>query len=213
MAHNNGDASKAYRLRKAKERGQVLKPIDALWLSDYDATHGPKPDVTNGRPTVNGTKHFGASREGRKIKFELQEQKEAAATGSSEAAMMAAAALQERAAGERLDALTVNAMNVYAKSVDSWERLGNMCRRMLRQYQKDHLETLRTVRHHYLENTSLKAQLADAIKAKEDDDDPVNQLVLMSAAKLLGIEIPGMDPQLLEAATKAATTKTAKPKS
>lgn len=213
MAHNQGEAAKAYRLRKAKARGQVLKPIDQLWLSDYEENHPPNGAETNGKVKVNGTKHLGASREGRKIKFELQEQKEAIATGSSEAAMMAAAALQERAAGERLDALTVNAMNVYARSVDSWERLGNMCRRMLRQYQKDHLETLRTVRHHYLENTGLKAQLAEAIKAKEDDDDPVNQLVLMSAAKLLGIEIPGMDPALLEAATKAATPKPSKPKS
>lgn len=203
MAHNTGEASKAYRLRKARERGQVLKPIDALWLSDYEATH-PKPDAAaNGR--ANGTKHFGASREGRKIKFEMQEAKEAVATGSSEAAIMAAAALQERAAGERLDALTINALKVYEQCVVGWEKMATSCRRMLRTYQRDHLDTLRTIRHHYLEKTALESQLREAIKAKEQDDDPVNQLVLMSAAKLLGIELPGMDPKALEALTDAAS--------
>jgi hypothetical protein len=196
---NPGEAARAYRLRKARDGGQVLKPTDTLWLSDYEASH---PNVNGTLPgaagKANGTKHFGASRSGRKVKFEMQEATEAVATGSSDAAMMAAAALQERAAGERLDSLTINALKVYENCVNGWEKMATSCRRMLRTYQRDHLDTLRTVRKYYLESSSLQAQLQEAVKAKEQDDDPVNQMVLVAAAKLLGINLPGIDPKVLE---------------
>lgn len=203
--HNAGDSAKAYRLRKAKAAGQVLKPLDVLWLSDYDHHH-PVTAAATANAKANGTKHFGASRSGRKVKFELQEANESVATGSSEAAMIAAAALQEKAAGERLDSLTINALAVYAKCVEGWEKFGTSVLAMLQTYQADHLDTLRTVRTHYLEKTAMEGQLRDALKAKEQDEDPVNQLVLVAAAKLLGIELPGIDPAMLQQLSPPAPT-------
>lgn len=197
---------RAYRLRKARNNGQVLKPTDTLWLADYDATH-PNVNGTTTPGKTGETKHFGASRSGRKVKFEMQEATEAVATGSSDAAMMAAAALQERAAGERLDSLTINALKVYENCVNGWEKMATSCRRMLRTYQRDHLDTLRTVRKYYLESSSLQAQLQEAIKAKEQDEDPVNQMVLVAAAKLLGINLPGIDPKVLEQLQDPAPSK------
>lgn len=193
--HNAGEASKAYRLRKAKQAGQVLKPIDALWLDDYEANH-PIP----GTPTNGKSKHFGASRSGRKVSFELQEAAEAVGTGSSDAAMMAAAALQERAAGERLDSLTINALKVYEKCVDGWAKMGTVCRRILREQQKTNATLMHNLQTHYLGRVEAEAQLMKAMhEAEEGDGDPINALMALVAAKQMGV-----DPALLPGISKVA---------
>lgn len=196
-AKNPGDAAKAFRLRSAKKRGQTLKPIDALWLADYEHHH---PD--NSKPGGVRASH----RKGRKIDLHVEEAEESQVAADSPAAIAAAAALQERAAGERLDSLTVNALNVLKEAVFTYRKLCDSVTQMLAVYQNAHLETLGAVRQHYLARTEAESAAIEATRAAAEAGDPAKEMMLMVAMRHLGIELPaGADPAaFFRAATRDA---------
>ena len=182
-SQNPGDRAKAYRFRKALKRGEKLKPIDALWLQDYDH----KEKTTGGART--------RSRRGRKIDLHVEEAEEHEASADSPAAIAAAAALQERAAGERLDSLTVNALNVFKEAVVTYRQICYSLKQQLEIYQQHHLETLASVRTHYLARTEAEAAAAEAERAMVQAGDPAKEMMVMALMRHLGVTLPdGTDP-------------------
>jgi hypothetical protein len=194
MAHNAGDAAKAYRLRKALKDGKTLMPTEVLWLGDYERRTGGNTGTLPPGSTGAAAKAqpYGRSRKARKVNatFNLEEAAEAEGGGDSPAMIAAAAALQERAAGERLDALTVNSLNVLKEAVLTYRRLCTSVTEMLAVYQQSHLDTLASVREHYLARTKAEADTFAALKQAEDSGDPAKEMMLMVLMKHLGIELP-----------------------
>ena len=181
--HNAGDAAKAYRLRKAIERGQVLKPTDRLWLDEYEHDH-PK-----------SAKDYGRSRSARKVRLEIDEAAEAEGEGENPATVAAAAAMQTREEGRRLDQLTVHALAVYEKCVEGYERQNRSMRLMLRAIQRPYIDMMESVREHYLARAQTEGQLQRLLDDKENEGDPVNALMAYVAARHLGVpldQLPGV---------------------
>lgn len=177
---NPGDRAKAYRLRKAVARGDKLRPIDALWLQDYD--HHQRTSTGGARTR---------SRKGRKIDLHVEEAEDHEASADSPAAIAAAAALQTRAEGERLDSLTVNALQVLKEAVFTYRKLCDSVTNMLAVYQQAHLETLGAVRTHYLARAEAESAAIEAAREAADAGDPAKELMVMALMKQLNIELPG----------------------
>jgi hypothetical protein len=186
MAHNQGDAAKAYRLRKAISTGQVLKPIDKLWLDEYEHDHPRSGDA------------YGASRKARKVSatFDLEEAAESVGSGDvNPATIAAAAALQSREEGRRIDALSTGAVEALKEAVSTYKSICESLQAMLETYQSHHLDTLDSVRNHYLARTQSEAALARMMEEKDNEGDPVNALMAIVAARHLGIpadQLPGV---------------------
>lgn len=200
--HNAGDASKAYRLRKQIDRGEVLKPIDRLWLDEYDQEHPRSPKAS--------AEAKGRSRSARKVSatFDLEEAAEAEGTGEGPASIAAAAALQSREEGRRLDSLTVSAVGALEKAVETYRQICESLQAMLETYQDHHLDTLASVRDHYLARTASDAEVTRLQKEREGGEDPLTGLMAIMAAKHLGID-PSMLPGVAEAAAKMAAEQQA----
>jgi len=190
MAHNNGDAAKAYRLRKAIQAGKTLKPTEVLWLGDYERQRPSAGTLPPGNTTAAAVPH-GRSRRARKVNFQMEEAAESEGTGDSPAMIAAAAALQERAAGERLDSLTTNAVEALKEAVATYKTLCDSVITMLGVYQNAHLETLASVREHYIAKTEAEADALAATRAAENQGDPAKELMLMAVMKHLGIDLGG----------------------
>jgi hypothetical protein len=195
--HNAGDAAKAYRLRKAISRGETLKPIDRLWLDEYAHEHPQSPSASSSTPT-------GRSRSGRKVSatFDMEEAAEAEGTGEGPASIAAAAALQSREEGRRLDSLTVSAVGALEKAVETYRQICESLQAMLETYQTHHLDTLASVRDHYLARTAADSEVA-RLQKEAGGEDPVTSLMVMMAAKHLGID-PSLMPGVAEAAARMA---------
>lgn len=202
--HNAGDAAKAYRLRKAISRGETLKPIDRLWLDEYHHEHPQSPSAPASATAA------GRSRSGRKVSatFDLEEAAEAEGVGEGPASIAAAAALQSREEGRRLDSLTVSAVGALEKAVETYRQICESLQAMLETYQDHHLDTLASVRDHYLARTASDAEVARLQKERNGAEDPLTGLMAIMAAKHLGID-PSMLPGVAEAAAKMAAEQQA----
>ena len=183
-APNPGERAKAYRLRQMVKRGQVLKPIERLWLEDYE----------------HRDKHAGVvksrSRKGRKIDLHVEEAEEHEASADSPAALAAAAALQSKAEGERLDSLTVNALAILKEAVSTYRKLCASVTDMLATYQQAHLETLAAVRTHYLARTEAESAAIEAERNALTAGDPAKEMMVIALMKHLGMDpaAAGVDP-------------------
>lgn len=176
------------------KRGEKLDPIDQLWLAGYDEEVG-KNDARK-------SKNQGHSRSGRKINFQLEEAAEA--TGEGNAAVAAAtAALVAKAEGERLDALTIGAIDALKASAEInrqtalmlREDYGAMFESMARRaeiLESTHIAMLESVRAEFLARTNAEG----ALMQQQQEGDPANQMLLMVIAKHLGIDLSGVPPQL-----------------
>jgi hypothetical protein len=178
---------KAMRLRKQPH----LSPIDVLWLADYDKRHPNKP---GGGGT---SKNFGSSRSARKVNATFQMEEAAEAEGTGNAAIAAAsAALVAKAEGERLDSLTIGAIDALKASAEVnrqtalmlKEDYGSIFELMIRRtevLEQTHIEMLQTVRTHHLAAT----QLEGALIQREAEAKPEDQLLMMLMSKYLGVPV------------------------
>ena len=214
--HNPGDAAKAYRLRAMVKRGQTLKPIDVLWLADYDHHH-PNDHAAAGRASGAARGAHARSRKGRKIDLHVEEAEEHEASADSPAALAAAAALQSKAEGERLDTLTVNALKILQEAVSTYRKLCASVTDMLATYQTAHLETLAAVRTHYLARTEAESAAMEAERSALNAGDPAKEMMLIALMKHFGVDVPaGVDPGAFfkaqrDAARQQAAANGAKP--
>jgi hypothetical protein len=205
-----GDRTKASKLRKRIAAGEELRPIDKLWLADYEHHHpgkGKEPDgagpeipevVPTARPNAAARAlALGASSKGRKVSatFDLEEQAQSLGVGESAATLAALGALQERESGQRLDTLTVNALKVYEKCVLGWEKMGTVCRRLLRESQRANIELMRSLRGEYMKGLQVEGTLRQMQAREEEGGDPLDALMAAMAARYAGI-----DPEQIKAA-------------
>jgi hypothetical protein len=195
--HNQGEASKAYRLRKMVAAGARLKPLDMAWLTNYDRE---KAERERQRAAAVG-RDVGASRskKSRKLHVDLEEHAEAESVGTGNAAIeAAAAAVMVDAEGKRIDTLTINALKILERCIDGWERMGTVCRKVLREQQTANVELMRGFQQQFRGALSLESQLR-RLTDERTDGDPMDDLMAMIAARHFGV-----DPELLPSMSKAA---------
>lgn len=167
-------------MRAAAARGQVLSPTDVLWLADFDERakgYGPGK-------TKEG-KNFGASRSGRKVKFELQEEAESVGVGNA-AVEAASAALQAKEEGRRLDSLTVNAVGALKEAVACYRDMCLSMRERMEILEATHISMLDAVRDHFIRRTEAEAELL----AEQGKDDGANGMLMGLLAQHFGLQLP-----------------------
>jgi hypothetical protein len=177
---NPGDRTKAHRFRRAIKAGQKLQPVDELWLSEYE-------EKDSRRQHANGSPDVGASRSGRKINFQMEEQAEAVGTGTA-AAAAASAALAAKEEGRRLDSLTINSVDALKEACAVYKDICLTLRDRTEILEQTHVEMLLSVRAHFLAAT----QAESALVQKDAEGDPAKDLLTMLLAKHLGIPIEGL---------------------
>jgi hypothetical protein len=208
----NGDRNKAHRLRAKLDAGQAIGETDAKFLQNYDSRRSERPSPIAAPPVVlqealESGADVGASEEGRTVKFELKENRKAIGTGDA-APYAAGLAAMSKSHGDSIAAMAATSrvnLEVLKEAVNTYKSIAEDLREGMRDLMQSELDTRAAYRLGYLKNVALEGQLRDAVKAKEQDEDPVNQMVLIAAAKLLGVDLPGIDAKVLEAATSAAT--------
>lgn len=171
-----GEKARASRLRKLQQGGTIGAP-DALWLADYDER-------------ASKSKHFGASRSGRRVKLDITEAAESVGTGSSAAAEAAGAALAAREEGRRLDSLTVNAVGALREAVATYRAVCLSMRNRLEVLEATHVAMLESVRDHFIARTEAEGEMTRQQQA-EQMGDPATSMLLAMIAQRMGIALPG----------------------
>jgi len=175
---NAGDRAKASRMRKAK----VLAPVDRLWLAEYDENSEKRRKERQTR-----ARSFGASASGRRIKLDVEEHAESVGTGTA-AAAAAGAALEAKEEGRRLDALTVNALEIMKEAVLTYRQI---CFSMLKRsevLEHAHVEMRKAESDQYLNNIELQGAL-QALQS-EKSDDVATDLLAQLLMKRFGVKMP-----------------------
>jgi hypothetical protein len=117
---NGANARKASGLRA---KGNAIGPVDKLWLSEYDEAIARRAKERADRRKRHGIgipdgASIGASSKERTLKVDLVEKAEAAGIGApAVAAIAAGAALEAKEEGRRLDALTLNSLEIMKEAV------------------------------------------------------------------------------------------------
>lgn len=182
-AKNAGDAAKAFRLRKKRSAGQALKPIDALWLADFEEEQQRDPK----RRKL--TKSFGASAAGKRVRLEIDEHAESVGTGTA-ASEAATAALMVKEEGRRLDNLTINAVGALKEAVETYKAICLDLRRSTSDLHTAHVEMFKAWQGEAIGRTESEIALREA--AKNGDEDEVKGMLMAIVAQKLGLNIPGM---------------------
>ena len=193
-AKNAGDAAKAFRLRKLRSAGKVLKPIDALWLSDFEEEQQRDPNRRN------KTKSYGASASGKRVRLEIDEHAEAVGTGTA-ASEAATAALMVKEEGRRLDSLTVNAVSALQAAVATYKEICLSLKDRQEIIEKTHVEMLLAWRSEFLARTEIEGELRE--KDNTGDEKEMQSIVLAMVAQKMGIDLSG----LAGGSTKKAAAK------
>ena len=179
---NPGDRTKANRLRAAVTRGQKLQPIDALWLSDYDDHNGSRPG-----PKPAGAVDVGASRSGRKVKFEMEEQAEAVGSGSA-AVAAASAALAAKEEGRRIDSLSTGAVDALKEACAVYKDICISMRERMEVLEATHVALLDSARDHYIARTEAETALME--RDRDPEQDQATGMMMQIIAQKLGIAMP-----------------------
>lgn len=196
---NPSHRTKAFKLRAAAKRGQKLADVDLIWLSTYEDAQKKE------NPAQSTT--YGRSRSARKVKRTEEIEEAAEAEGTGGAAVEAAKAIAIREEGRRLDALTLNAMEVLKSAAEVNKETALMLRegfavifeninRRSEILEETHIEMLQSIRSHFLHAT----QIEGALMQRDAETKPEDQLLMMLMAKHLGV-----DPAQLHAAAAAAS--------
>lgn len=141
-------------MRKKK----TLPAVDALWLAEYDEE---AEKAKRARRSLEAGKDMGASRSGRRVQLDIQEEAESVGTGSA-AAVAAAAALQAKEEGRRLDALTINAVDALKEAVEVYKSICISLRERTEVLESVHVEMLQSVRASYVRETETELALMEA---------------------------------------------------
>lgn len=161
------------------KRGQTLKPVDALWLAEYE----------DGKTSAKGKprqQSFGASAAGKKVKLEIEEHAASVGTGNA-AVEAAAAALAAKEEGRRLDSLTVNAVGALRAAVETYREICTSMKEQMQVLQGTHIAMLESVRDHFLARTDAEAALVE--REKDQAGEPIQAMALAMVAKHLGIDL------------------------
>ena len=207
-------AQRAYRIRKALVDGKKVTPTERLWLAEYEHDH---PGST-GRsepidvdplpaPAAKPAENYGRSRSGRKVNLQIEEAAESEGRGENPATAAAVAALTAREEGRRLDSLTVNAVKALEAAVSTYKSVCESLQAMLETYQHHHLETLASVRAHYLAKTEAEAEVMDLQRQQTEGGDPATSMMLGVLMKHLGIEAPSAETMAAASRVAAAGKK------
>lgn len=195
-AKNAGDAAKAFRLRKLRSAGKALKPIDALWLADFEEEQQRDPK----RRTK--TKSWGASAAGKRVRLEIDEHAESVGTGTA-ASEAATAALMVKEEGRRLDTLTVNAVGALHEAVETYKAICLDLRKSTSDLHTAHVEMFRAWQGEAIGRTETEIALREA--AKSGDDDEVKGMLMAIVAQKLGL--PGLAGAAAKGTTKGKAAK------
>jgi len=180
---NAGDRTKAHRLRRRKDLG----PVDKLWLAQYDDAVEDKKKKRKHKFDV------GASRSQRRVRVEVDEEQEAAGTG--EAAKFAAAALEAKEEGRRLDALTVNALDVLKEAVATYRDVCLSMKDRLEILEATHIAMLDSVRESHIDKTNAEIELMKLASAEGGPGSVADQMFMQLVASRLGISLPNGTPR------------------
>lgn len=160
---NPGDRTKANRLRKLEKAG-TIGDIDRLWLDDYN------------EKKARNQVAYGASRSGRRVKFEMDESAESVGTGTA-ASTAAAAALATREEGRRLDFLTSESVSALKEAVAVYKDVCLSLKDRLEIIENAHVSMMEATRTSYLRSAELEAELARAVRSGDDGSDPSEGLL------------------------------------
>lgn len=197
---DGGNRTKAYRLRLQAQKGE-LTPVDRLWLADYEEKIQRARNERRNAINHAAQEERGASRSKRTVHLDIDEEKEAAGTGPTAAAIAAGAALEAKEEGRRLDALTINSMEMMSRAVDTYERITGTLERhwgivvtALTQSMKKTRDQHSELAESDAEILTLKAQLAAALEAKENGGSSPEDLLLAVLKAHSGTERNGESP-------------------
>lgn len=146
-----------------RKRKAPLPAVDALWLAEYDEE---AEKAKRARRPLEVGKDTGASRSGRRVQLDIQEEAESVGTGSA-AAVAAAAALTAKEEGRRLDSLTINAVDALKEAVDVYRQICLSLRERTEVLEATHIEMLQAIRGEYLARTNAEVALAAAAEQGE----------------------------------------------
>lgn len=192
MAKNNaGNASKAYRLRRREKAGETLDPIDKLWLANYTDEQDER-DAKRGDRRKALASDIGASRSKRTVHVDIDEEKEAAGTGSA-ATAGAIAALEAREEGRRLDYLSVGAVDALREACNVYKEICLSLRDRTEVLEATHIAMLEGVRDHFAARTEAELALQQ-LQASAANEDPTTGLMVQLIAQRLGVQLPGFSP-------------------
>lgn len=183
---NPGQRTKAHRLRKAIAHGQILDPVDRLWLDEYNQADARRQHA-NGKP---GAPDVGASRKSRTIDLTIDEHAESVGTGEA-ATAGALGALREREEGRRLDALTMHSTDAIKEACAVYRDITLMLAENFEKLMSAVVQSMTDSRTHYLAAAQMEAQLIQA--QQQGAGNPADEMMMLVLAKQLGI-----DPALLK---------------
>ncbi len=139
--------TKAYRLRKRAEDGDLLTAEETAWLADYEAAQGSDVGASATERIIN-----------------IEERSAAVGTGDAarEAAAMASIAREE---GRRIDYLAKTGMAALVQACTMYQQMAASMLARTEALEEVHLGMLESVRQNYLARTQAEV---DAIQAAKD---------------------------------------------
>ena len=147
------ESNRAMRLRAKIQRAQAVSQADMAWLQTYEATRKNNGNGTPGNPSTGRS-----AAKSRKVSY-TEEESQAAAEGTGDAAAIAAGAMVARAEGERLDSILKIGVSALEKACEAYR---SMCESLLAERQADaatHWASLESLRAHFLDRAEAEAEL------------------------------------------------------